>query len=600
MTDLVAAPDDKIRRLQEKSVVDPAPDRTYTFGDYRLLPGERQLLRHDTPVSLAPKTFDVLQLLVERHGRLVDKDEFLQTLWPGTFVEETTLAHVISDLRKALGRAGAQLIETVPKRGYRFVGEVVSFAGPRVPIVVAVLPFENLSPTGDLDYLGEGLTEELIAALGQVDPEHLHVIGRTTVAAYKRTTQTLSVIGRELNAAYLIESSIRVEGGRIRLTSKLVRVEDQVLVWSASYDSEPQSLLGFQRELSTTLAAQVKLRLSPTRLDMLTRRQTENAAAYDSYLRGRYYWNQFTPLTTRRAVESYVKATDLDPGYALAWSGLADALASSPIHADAPPREVSPRARDAAERALKSGPELAEVHTSLGLLQFWLDWRWPAAERSLRRALVIDPTYTLAHRMLGIVLAHMGGRADEARAEMHRARALEPLQPMDHALSAQVAFVIRDFDAAVEFGRQATVIAPEFWVGHYQIAQAFEQLDRHDEALDALARAGEFGGGNSKVISLRGYILAKTGGRAEALRVLNALSGLSRDRYVPPYANALVSAALGRDDDVVELLNRAVDVHDVHLVLLPQDPKWDRWRSDSRFDAVLARAGLPHVLPVGA
>lgn len=579
-------------------MADP-PQIGYEFAGFRLLPGDKRLLRDGKPVRLPPKVFDTLVLLVQSQGQLVEKDEFLKRLWPDTFVEEVTLAHSISELRKALRKekSDPEFIETAAKRGYRFIVPVKLIqAAPHVyrsEVILAVLPFESLGSEPDREYLADGLTEELVAALGQIDPE-LRVIGRTSIMAYKRSKKSLREIGTELGATFLVESSIRREGGRIRIISKLVRTSDQVQIWSASYDSEPSSMLSFQRELSTTIAHQVKLRLSPDRLDALARRQPHNPEAYDAYLRGRHFWNHFTPATTRRAVECYRRAVELDPKYTLAWCGLADAYASSPIHADTKPYDVWDKAREAVEHAVGAEPELAETQTSLGLLKFWLDWDWSAAEAANRKAIRLDPSYSLAYRMLGIVLGHSGERQEEAREAMNRARVIDPLQPMHHALSAQVALVTRDIPAALEHARHATIVLADFWIGHYQVGQACEQQCDYKGALAALDRAGEFGGSNSKVLSLRGYVLAKMGQQDEALTVLRTLKAVSHERYMPPYAIALVYAGLGERDEVFAWLDRALAIHDVHLSLLPADPKWDAFKADSRFTALLQQCGLPH------
>ena len=300
----------------------------YQFGGFLLRPADKQLLRDGQAVPLAPKVFDTLLVLVESPGRLVEKDAFLKRVWPDSFVEEVALAHGVSQLRKALGdgRDGRRFIETVPKRGYRFVAPV-ELVGPPPPepragVTLAVLPFENLGAGAEREYLADGLTEEVIASLGQVDPDDLRVIGRTSMMAYKRTTKSLAEIGRELGAAFLVESSIRAEGDRLRITSRLVRVDDQVQIWSESYDSRRGSVLELQRELSTVIARQVRLRLSPERVNALARRQTHDVEAYDLYLRGRYFWHQLSAETTRRAIGFYTRATELDPDYALAWAGL--------------------------------------------------------------------------------------------------------------------------------------------------------------------------------------------------------------------------------------------------------------------------------------
>jgi TolB-like protein/Tfp pilus assembly protein PilF len=586
----------------------------YTFGSFRLDTAARSLTHAGKSVTLAPKTFDLLVLLVESGARLLDRRELMVALWPDTIVEEANLSFQISTLRKALQADGHDLIETVPKHGYRFTGRAEqldvastplrelpqreSRPGVTAPIEIflagcqntsrvtlAVLPFECFGAGSELEYLADGLTEEVIAALGQIDPEHVSVIGRTTMMAYKRTAKSLADIGRELGAGFLVESSIRAEDVRLRITSNLIRARDQVQIWGESYDSQPASVLAFQRQLSTAIALEVRLRLSPERVGALAQRQPSRREAYDFYLRGRYFWNQLSPPTTRRAIELYTRATELDPKYALAWSGLADAFAASPINGDAPPQQIWERAREAAAHAVSAGPELAAAHTSLGLMKFWLDWEWTAAERALGRAIALDPSYALAHRMLGVVYSHMG-RHREGLAAACRARELDPLDATHCALSAQIAYNARDFSAALKLACRANVLNPEFWVSYYQRALAYEQLGHSDMALEALQKAA-ITSANSKVIGLRGYILAKLGRGDEAREVLDTLEAVSRERYVPPYANALVHAGLGEPETALDWLDRALDVHDVHLAFLTVDPKWDQFRSDSRFVALL-------------
>jgi len=577
----------------------PQPS-VYEFGEFRIEAGKRLLLRDGAPVPLTPKAFDTLLHLVQNRQRIVEKDELMQVIWPDTTVEENNLNQNISTLRRVLGesRGENRYIATIPGKGYRFIADVdgrgslpAAVHGLPERVTLAVLPFENLSSDPERKYLADGLTEETIAALGQIDPDHLGVIGRTSVMAYRKTKKTIAEIGSDLGATYLIESTLRTEGGRFRVTSKLIRVEDQVQVWSASYDSEPTGMLNFQRELSAVIAEQIRLRLSPERLSALARRQTRNAEAYDLYLRGRHYWYQLTPPTTKRAVEYFSRATQLDPEYALALSGLADCYSGSPINGDAPPLAMWPLAREATARAVAAEPNLAEVQTSLGFVRFWFDWDWRGAEAAYRKAIDLDPSYPMAHRMLGIVLAHMG-RYAEARPEMNRLRELDPLLAANQALSAQVAFAGRDYAAAVQFARQAIVIDPEFWIGLIQLGQAYEQLGESELALVALNKAGRFSGGNSKAISLRGYLFAKLGRVNEAREVLHALEAMARERYIPPYAMALVQAGLGEKEKALEWLERAVEVRDVHMCFPPIDPKWDVFRSDPRFQSLLKRCGF--------
>jgi tetratricopeptide (TPR) repeat protein len=222
----------------------------------------------------------------------------------------------------------------------------------------------------------------------------------------------------------------------------------------------------------------------------------------------------------------------------------------------------------------------------LGLEAFWLEWDWPGAEAALRRAVALDGGYAFAHRQLGVVLA-CAGRHEEAALAMRRGRELDPLNSMQHSLSAQVAFLARRYADAVEFARQAAVV-DEFWIGYYQLAQALERLGQDDLALEALQPATRQGG-NSKAIALRGYIFAKLGRASEAEDVIGTLEAIALERYVPPYAVALVRAGLGQTDRVVESLQRALEAHDAHLVLVAADPKWDGLREDARIAGILAR-----------
>ena len=572
------------------------PQGIYEFGEFRLDSGKRTLLRRGDPVSLTPKVFDTLLHLVQHHGKVIAKDDLIQAVWPDTVVEENNLNQNISTLRRVFGehRGEHRYIGTVPGKGYHFIPTVEVFAGTlggaTEHVIIAVLPFHNLGADPDREYLADGLTEEVIATLGQIDPSHLSVIGRTTMMSYKRSNKTLAEIGRELDAAYLIESSMRSEGGLVRITSNLVRVSDQVQIWSMSYDSEPSSMLQFQREVSVAIGEQVRLRLSPERLRALERRQTQNAEAYDLYLRGRYYWNQLSPATTRRATEHFARATTIDARYALAWSGLADSYSASPINGDAPPLIVGPLARNAAAHAIESGPELAESQTSLGFVKFWLDWKWPAAVKAFRRAIELDPNYALAHRMLGIALSHML-RHDEARDAVRRARELDPMLAAHHALSSQVAFIARDFAAAAQFAKQAITLDSALWVGHMQLGQACEQLGETQRALDALNDAARLSGGNSKAVALRGYIFAKTGRPEAAHEALEMLEAAAQQKYVPQYARALIHLGLGNEDQAIERLDLAVETRDVHISFLHVDVKWDPLRGDPRFVSILERCG---------
>jgi TolB-like protein/tetratricopeptide (TPR) repeat protein len=576
----------------------------FRFGDFELDIGAYELRRRGQPVRLERRPMDLIILLVEQRSQLVSRNDIVSRLWgEGVFVDvETGVNTAIRKVRQALGDSpeSPQFVETVSGKGYRFIASVTT--GTRevhmqVPapaesrVMLAVLPFENLSNNPDQEYFSDGLTEETISYLGRISPERMGVIARTTSMAYKRTSKSIREIGAELAVDYVLESSVRREDDQVRITSQLIRVSDQTHVWASTYDRELTGVLAIQRELGIAIADHVRLRISPEQLSVLERQPAQNPEAYDLYLRGRYFWNQLSPPTTQRALEFFGRATELDPQYALAWSGIADSLATSPINGDASPLRVWQRAREAAERAVRAAPNLAEAQTSLGFVKFWLDWDWTAAETAFRKAIEVNPSYALGHRMLGIVLSHLC-RHDEALSAVKRGRELDPLNASHRALSAQIAFGARKYSAAVEFAKQAIAIDPEFWIGHLQLGQAHEQLGETNLALEALVNATRLSGGNSKAIALRAYILARAGKPEAARGLLSTLETAAGDRFVPPYAIALVHAGLGENDLALQSLEQAYDVHDVHLTFLTYDPKWDGFREGRRFVDLVRRCGF--------
>jgi len=627
----------------------PDTPQHFRFRNFDLDVAGYRLSRNGRPIRIERQPMDLLILLVANRQRLVTRAEIVDALWgKDVFVDVETGVHTaIRKIRLALHDSpeSPTFVETVSGKGYRFVAPVeealaeavgavappvvepppqrlaVSESGPwprraaigvialvivaglagwawRVAqhpadatVTVAVLPFQNLSGDAERDYLVDGFTEETIVAVGHLDPARVSVIGRTSMMQYKRTTKSLIAIAGELHADYFVECSMRTEAGRLRMTARLIRARDQLQLWSDSYNREPESMLGFQQELSLAIAEQVRLRLSPERVNALARRQTRNADAYDLYLRGLNLINQRTPPTTRRGIEYFQRATALDPGYALAWAGLASAYVASTINGDADPRVVAAPAKAALMNATRAGSDLADVQYVIGQSNWLVEWNWPMAESAFRRAAAGDASHAMAYMHLGHLLSQTR-RHSQAQEMMRRARELDPKYAMPYAMSSQVAFQAGNYPLALEYARQTITLDPDFWIGHLMLAQAYEQLGQATLALDPLTAAARFSGGNSKTLSLRGYLLAKAGRVTEARELLATLDSVSRQRYVPPYTFAVIHAGLGEREAVFEWLERAYTARDVHLIYLPVDAKWDAYRDDPRFIALLARCNF--------
>jgi TolB-like protein/Flp pilus assembly protein TadD len=462
-------------------------------------------------------------------------------------------------------------------------------------VTIAVLPFETTGGNPADQDLADELGEDTIASLDQIDPQHVTVVARTSVLPYRGGGRSRAEIGRDLGVHYFTETQVAADGGYVWVTSRLIRASDMSQVWTATYSRERSRVRAIQRELSAAIAEHARVDVVPDHLTGLDRRQTRNPDAYEAYLRARYFENQRNRESTARAVQYYEQAVTLDPQYALAWSGLSFTLAASAINSDADPQEVWPRARTAAENALRANPDLAEAQFADGYVQWLFEWDWPRAESAFKRAITLDSSHVTAHRTLGHVLSQMGAHR-EAEQVMAHTRSLEPLSPMSHALSAQIAFQARDNTAATRHAKRATLVDSQFWIGHMQLAQAYAHGGETDLALESLADAARFSGGeNSKTLSLRGYVMGRLGRRVEAEEALRALATASATRYVPPYASALVHAGLGNSTAVFEWLDRAFMMRDVNLIFLAGDPKWDPYRQDPRFSSLVKRCGFAQV-----
>ena len=487
-----------------------------------------------------------------------------------------TPANIVRLLRRCLTKD--------PELRLRDIGEA-RIALERVS-KLAVLPFTRTT-AGEPSELGAGLHEEVIAALGQIDPTRLRVLARRSTMAYPAAGKSAGQIGRELGADYLVEGVIREQGANWHFTFTVVNVRDEVEFSSEPFVYDRSTLPHLQTELARAIAQQIRLQLSATQDQALVRRQPRNPQAYEHYLRGRTLWAKTSQHALFAAIDAYKQAIALDPNYALAYAGLAEAYSVLPITSDVPSGEVAALAREAARQAVRADGLLAEAHAALGWQEFWLGWNWPAAEASLRRATVLDPNYAAGHGQLGHVLSNWD-RHSEALTEMARGRELDPFSPTVYMTSAQTAYSAKDFVSAERYARHAITLDRNFWAGHVQLAQALAAQDRPEEALIAASESYRLAP-NAKGL-WRAYVLGRMGQRAEAQKLLREFE--QNNPLVAPYEVAVANAGLNNADGVFAALEKAYGVRDVNLVFLPVDSKLAPFRADARFQSLLDRCGF--------
>jgi TolB-like protein/Flp pilus assembly protein TadD len=453
-------------------------------------------------------------------------------------------------------------------------------------VTIALLPFENLTGHADQEYFADGLTEETIAVLGNLNPKRITVIARTSIMAYKRRTKAVGQIGHDLGADYLLEGSVRREESRVRVTVQLIRVRDQSRIWSESFDRFGSAVIQIQDELGNAIARQIQGKLSPG--DIAPRQQTRILEAYDPYLLGRHFWNQLRPDSIRKSIEYFQAAVAKDPSYALAFAGLADAYTILPITSDAAPREMWPLARKAALEAVQLNGSLSEAQDAAGDVDFWLEWDWDRAAQRLRRAIQLNASNASAHVRYAQVLSN-SGRPNEALEEIAIARKLDPFSPITNTLTGQFLFYAGRYDEARDALQKAFAIDPDFWVAHLLEGQIHERGGRSAAAIEEFDKAYEFSGGNTLALALKGHVLARRGKHSDAERIVSGLIQKGQIRFVPPSNIALVYAGLGKHESALEWLDKAYEARDVHLVFLTIDPMWNDLRTHPRFRELLRR-----------
>ncbi|MGB8582239.1 MAG: winged helix-turn-helix domain-containing protein [Candidatus Sulfotelmatobacter sp.] len=471
-----------------------------------------------------------------------------------------------------------------------------SWRGSRVPAVfqpktiLAVLPFENLSRDPDQEFFSEGLTEEMIAQVGKLNRDRLKVVARSSVAKYKGSTLTAKEIGRELNADYLVQGSVRRSSDRVRITVQLIQARDQTDVWTESYDRELKDVLAVQDSVVRSIASEIHIALTGEQERRLAAPRKISPEAYEAYLKGRYYWNKRTGESMQKAEQYFEQAIDNDPTYAAAYSGLADCNSGLTWHGFKSPAEALPKAYAAARKAIEINPESAEAHASLGLAMTHR-WDWTGAEAEFRRALQLDPQYANAHHWYGDYLS-IRSRHGEALAEAKRALELDPLNLMISTWVGLRYYMARDYSRAIDQNRNSVELDPNFAAAHLLLGEDYRGAGLHSEAVNELKKAASLSGDSPLYTAQVAVALAVEGRSGDALRIAHELETISRKRYVSPYGLAQIYAASNKNEDTFKWLQAAYEDHAVWMGYLAVDPIFDRYRSDERFKDLLRRVGL--------
>jgi serine/threonine-protein kinase len=455
---------------------------------------------------------------------------------------------------------------------------------------IAVLPFANLSGDPENEYFGDGLAEELLNLLGGIPG--IRVASRTSSFAFKGAKSDVRAIGVALNVRHVVEGSVRKAGNRIRVSAQLSNAADGYDLWSARYDRELRDVFEIQDEIARTIVGALQVRLSGPQEVRLAARGTVNPEAYNWYLKGRFHWGN-RPLGTSKAIECFEAAVRTDPGYALAYTGLADCYGTmgSWESAAMPPHAAWPKAKAAARRALELDDGLSEAHTSMAHAYLHYDWDWGAAERGFRRAVALNPAYGTAHHWLSH-LAMALGRTDESLAESRRCLELDPVDLILNVHLIWHYYFARQHDAALEQGARTAELYPNSqWPGFF-MGLACEDQGQIGEAEAHFRHAMQRAAGLTVIRAALGHLYAITGERARATEILRELEGEARDRYVPAYDRAVIYAGLDEPDAAVDWLQRAYDEHASWISYLNVEPRLDRLRSDPRFAELVRRVGL--------
>ena len=624
--------------------------------------GSSEVHKEGRKVPLQEQPFRVLVMLLERPGEVVTREGLQARLWPAdTYVSfDEGLNTAIRKLRVAFGDSAEnpRFIETIPRRGYRFVAPVhETAAGASQPseitaaylpaeepgirggnlswlvvglssaallailagvvyllrsrpssesvsqkrVMLAVLPFLNMSNDPSQEYFSDGLTEETITDLGQLSPEHLGVVARTSAMAYKHTNKSVSQIGRELGVDYILEGSVRREGGEARVSAQLIRVSDQTHLWAQNYERELHDLLQIENELGAAIARQVQINVSPQQLVDLAKMRTVSPEAYDLYFKGRFYWNARNPAAIKESIGYFRQAIAKDPNFALAYVGLADAYNIGNIMGAFSPKQSLPEAKEAAIKALALDPSLAEAHAALGMEKSHYEFDFPGAQKEFLQAIELNPNSAYAHLFYSNCYLSPMGRMAEAIAENKKALELDPLSlPINNFMGMTYMFA-GDYDKSYQQFQHTIAMDPTFPLAHEYFSSLLKMMGRFEEGIKEHEKSEVLSGASPEDAAAEATIMRqafKEGGEKalweKNLELLLPTLKQPDGELSEPGLVASVYALAGDKDNAFEWLDKAYAERDGEdITLLKCDPTFQNLRSDPRFADLLRRMGLP-------
>ena len=577
------------------------------FGLFDLDVRAGELRKSGMKLRLQGQPLQVLAILLEHAGELVTREELRSQIWTAdTFVDfDHSLHNAVARLREVLGDSAEapRYIETLPRRGYRFIAPVdttnVDDSGSRVSLraadarqirSIAVLCLEDLSGDSSHDYFADGMTEALITSLAKI--KALRVISRTSAMQYKGVRKSLPQIARELNVDSVIEGSVLRCGDRIRITAQLIHASNDEHLWAESYERDFRDILSLQSEIARQVADKVKIILTPEEHASLGKNRQVNPEAHELYLKARYHWNKRSEEGVRKALSYFRRAIDFDPTDAQAHAGLADVYNILGYYNSLPPMEAYAEAKASALKALQLDNSLAEPHATLGVIKRDFEWDWAGAEVEFQRAIEISPGFAEAYHWNSTLLSMMG-KHSEALQEKRRALALDPLSVVIRSDLGRMFYFSGDYDQALEQYRAALDMDPNFGSAHLWLANVYEQKGQFEDALAELQTGMRLSSDSTYALAKWGHACGVAGKADEARATLDRLNELSKQIYVSPYDISMVHLGLNELDEAFAWLEKAFEDRSIWLGYLNVEPQLDRLRSDPRFQSLRRRVGLP-------